>query len=536
MGDVFLAIASGPHGFSKLCVLKTLRAQLEDEGGGVAAVQSFLDEGRLAALLNHPNVVQTYEVVQEGDRPVIVMEYLEGQSLHNVLRRARATPSLAPAPPTFVRALCDALEGLHYAHERRGYDGTPLNLVHRDFSPHNVFITFEGQVKLLDFGIAKAAMNSVSTTQGLIKGKVRYIAPEQAFGRPVDRRVDVFSAGVVLWELVTGRRFWGELNDMQVLHALNVGEAPAAAEAEAGADPGLVAIARRALSFDPARRFASAQEMQAALEEQLRQAGAPESSPRALGRQVGQLFERERAEVQATIERQLRLIRATPAAAYEVAAPEAVPSLLHAIVPDTSPSMPPVSEGSVGPAPEPSRPAAKGLGGPPWAWGGLAAALFLGGVVVAFTQVRGRGGPAEGGVGVESRAAAPQPREGERAPDADVERAWEHEAAGAASRAAEPDAAASEGAKDSPEGPAREAAKHGGKAPKSAPPAPPAPPAAARRRGDEPPHAGPRASAAAPVAPVAKEKAPPPPGVRADCSNPFYIDDRGIKTLRPECR
>src|SRR5262245_26552316 len=178
MSNVYLAVARGPGGVNKLVVLKAVLPELASEPG---ALTMFLDEARLAAQLNHPNVVQTYEVGTEGDRHVIVMEYLEGQSLSGILRRAdQANNPLSLA--LHLRIVINALEGLHYAHELCAYDGAPLMLVHRDISPQNVFITYEGQVKVLDFGIAKATSSSTHTATGIVKGKIAYMAPEQIIG------------------------------------------------------------------------------------------------------------------------------------------------------------------------------------------------------------------------------------------------------------------------------------------------------------------------------------------------------------------
>src|SRR5580692_2855373 len=202
MADVFLALSRGPMGFSKLVVLKRLRRALADDKG---FRNMFLDEARLAARLNHPNVVHTHEVGEDKGNYFIAMEYLEGQSLNKVIhelsKRGETLPELVCA-----RIISDALAGLHYAHELKDFDGTPLDIIHRDVSPHNVFVTYDGQVKLVDFGIAKAALSQVQTEVGVLKGKVAYMAPEQAMGTDVDGRADIFAMGIVLWELLAQER------------------------------------------------------------------------------------------------------------------------------------------------------------------------------------------------------------------------------------------------------------------------------------------------------------------------------------------
>jgi len=198
MAEVFLAVAQGPAGFNKLTVIKQIRPQLADDP---EFLSMFLDEARLAARLNHPQIVQTNEVGHEANRYFIAMEYLEGQPLNRVVNRVgRERFPLA----MHIGLLADTLAGLHYAHDLTDYDGTPLEVVHRDVTPHNIFITYEGQVKVVDFGIAKAMNSSSETKTGVLKGKVAYMAPEQARGEKVDRRADVFSVGVMLWEAAVG--------------------------------------------------------------------------------------------------------------------------------------------------------------------------------------------------------------------------------------------------------------------------------------------------------------------------------------------
>jgi len=175
MADIYLAVARGALGFSKLVVLKHLRNDDEDR----RSLDMFLDEARLAPRLSHPNIVDTYDVGQDGDSYFIAMEYLEGQSLSRILRGAQGTRI---SPTVWARIVADALRGLHYAHELCDYDGAPLGIVHRDVSPPNIFITYTGETKIVDFGIAKAKLNTFQTEAGVFKGKLGYMAPEQAVG------------------------------------------------------------------------------------------------------------------------------------------------------------------------------------------------------------------------------------------------------------------------------------------------------------------------------------------------------------------
>src|SRR5215472_7080887 len=176
MADVYLAVSRGPAGFNKLIVIKRLRPDLAADP---SFRDMFLDEARLAARLNHPNVVSTFEVGEEGSSIYLAMEYLEGQPLNLVVREASKKHVSLPEE-LYARILADALMGLHYAHKLADYDGSPLRVVHRDVSPHNIFVTYDGQVKMLDFGIAKAESKATQTEVGVLKGKVAYMAPEQA--------------------------------------------------------------------------------------------------------------------------------------------------------------------------------------------------------------------------------------------------------------------------------------------------------------------------------------------------------------------
>jgi serine/threonine-protein kinase len=200
MAQVFLAISRGLGGFSKLIVIKRLESDEQP------LRDMFLDEARIAARLNHPNVIDTYEVAQDNASYFIAMEYLDGQPLNKIIRHMRDAQRMIE-PRMSARIVADALAGLHYAHELSDYDGQPLNVVHRDVSPHNLFVTYDGQVKIFDFGVAKAESQLALTTQvGVLKGKIAYMAPEQANGLDVDRRADIFAVGLVLWELLTLQR------------------------------------------------------------------------------------------------------------------------------------------------------------------------------------------------------------------------------------------------------------------------------------------------------------------------------------------
>ncbi|WP_437577887.1 serine/threonine-protein kinase [Sorangium sp. So ce887] len=302
MADVCLAVARGPAGFNKLVVLKRARVELCEDAEILAM---FLDEARLAARLNHPNVVQTYEVGEDGERLFIAMEYLDGQPLSQLRTRVGLTDLSLPVQ---VRILTDALAGLHYAHELRDFDGTPIQVVHRDASPQNIFVTYDGVIKVVDFGIAKAADSLSETRAGMLKGKVAYMSPEQSRGERVDRRSDVFAVGVILWEAIAGRRMWKGYNDLAILGRLGLGELPDLRVAAPHVDPELERICGRALAPALGERHATAAELHADLERWLRE-HHPGMSAREVGVFVASRFADDRARIQQLVEEQLRDVR-----------------------------------------------------------------------------------------------------------------------------------------------------------------------------------------------------------------------------------
>jgi serine/threonine-protein kinase len=304
MGDVYLGVAQGPAGFSKLMVIKMLRPGLaEDE----QFLQMFLEEARLAARLNHPNVVQTVEVGNEGRRYFLAMEYLEGQSLQR-LRQRVAKEHPFPLGP-HLRMLVEACNGLNYAHDLVDIDGRPLGIVHRDATPHNIFVTYDGQVKVVDFGIAKAMDSSLETRTGELKGKIAYMPPEQASAQRVDRRADVFAMGVMVWEAAVGRRLWKGMNEVAIMHELLTGAIPSPRQADPRVSVELDAICRRALAQHPEERYASCADLAAELERFLITIGDRTTS-RDIARIVSETFEADRRELRGIIDGQLRMLRA----------------------------------------------------------------------------------------------------------------------------------------------------------------------------------------------------------------------------------
>ncbi|HEU4731667.1 MAG TPA: serine/threonine-protein kinase, partial [Kofleriaceae bacterium] len=310
MGVVYLAMVQGPGGFYKLVVVKELKPELVEEP---AFLTMFLDEARLAARLSHPNIVQTNEVGNDGDRYFMAMDYLDGRGLDQIRRRSKVA-GFGLSVPMHLRVICDMLAGLDYAHKLTDFDGSPLNIVHRDVSPQNVFVTFDGQVKLLDFGIAKAADSMSETHAGVVKGKVSYMSPEQGRGWKVDARSDVFSAGVMLWEALTGKRMREGKNDQEKLWALVANEAPRASAIKPWVPPELDEICARAMAWNRDERYGSAGAMQADLERFLVSTGMNVTA-REVGACVSELFHDDRLNTNSVIE--AHIARARGGAARE---------------------------------------------------------------------------------------------------------------------------------------------------------------------------------------------------------------------------
>jgi serine/threonine protein kinase len=306
MAHIYLALMAGPAGFNKLLVIKALR---EDIGlNADEFVTMFLDEARLAARLNHPNIVQTYEVGEALGRYFIAMEYLEGQSLKTVERRARSgNPPVGLPPLLSLRILAEVAKGLHHAHELKGFDGEPLNVVHRDVSPHNVFLTYDGQVKLLDFGIAKAANAMHLTKVGVIKGKAEYIAPEQIRGEQVDRRADVFALGVMLWEALIGKRFAGgpEVSEITKMHNRLTGGEPRVSKLRNDLPQALVDLCDRTLSLSPDDRPPTALAFAREIDAYFAAAGVNPTAQQ-LADSIAPLFVKEREQLRKLIDQQMK--------------------------------------------------------------------------------------------------------------------------------------------------------------------------------------------------------------------------------------
>jgi serine/threonine-protein kinase len=296
MASVHWGRVRGSEGFARTVAIKRLHAHLAKDP---AFRRMFIDEVRLAARVQHPNVVVTLDVAATDKELFLVMDYVHGESLARLQAHSRST-RIAVVPRIAAGIVAGTLHGLHAAHEARNENGQPLRLVHRDVSPQNILVGVDGIARVLDFGVAKAVGQSQATGEGQVKGKLGYMAPEQLEGRPVDRRADVYSAGVVMWELLTGGRLFecdhpGALVTQILTKPIR---RPGALVPEI--PPGLDDIVMTALARDPTRRFASARQMAHAIESCLAPAG-----PIAVGEWVEENADgvlRERAAIVAKIE------------------------------------------------------------------------------------------------------------------------------------------------------------------------------------------------------------------------------------------
>ena len=263
MAELFLARTNGPEGFEKVVVLKKI---LPNFAENPKFVRLFLDEAKLAATLDHPHIAHVYDMGKVEGNYFFTMEYIHGQDVRAMLRRTVRQEQLFPLEHTvqIVHAIASAL---HYAHERRKPDGSLLDIVHRDVSPSNILVSYDGAIKLVDFGVAKAATSSVKTRTGTLKGKIAYMSPEQAKGGAVDRRSDVFALGIVLWELLTTQRLFRADNDLATIQLIINSKPPPPRTLRPECPVELERIVLKALAAEPEQRYQNAEELQLDLEE-----------------------------------------------------------------------------------------------------------------------------------------------------------------------------------------------------------------------------------------------------------------------------
>ncbi len=265
MGQVYLARQKGPVGFQKLLVVKRLLPHLSEDD---EFIQMFLDEARIAAVLNHPNIAQIFDLGEVDGIYFIAMEYVHGEAIADVNKRAIQRKGAMPVALK-CRVIADAAAGLDAAHHARSPSGRKLGLIHRDVSPQNVLVGFNGSVKIIDFGVAKAAIKLSQTMVGTIKGKHAYMSPEQARGEPLDSRSDVFGLGTVFYELLTNTRLFKRETEMTTLKAVVSAKVTPPSELVPGLPKALDAVVLKALARNRDERFSTAGDMQLAIEDLL---------------------------------------------------------------------------------------------------------------------------------------------------------------------------------------------------------------------------------------------------------------------------
>ncbi len=266
MAEVWKAKLIGEKGFEKIVAIKKILPHL---GDNEEFISMFIDEAKVAANLTHPNIAQIYELGKMADSFFIAMEYVSGHNLRTLFNiSSELGVTMPPEVAAFIgMKLCNAL---HYAHNKKGYDNLPLHIVHRDVSPQNILVSTEGEIKLVDFGIAKASIKATETIAGSLKGKLLYMSPEQADGKPIDKRSDIFSLGNLLFEALTGRKLFLGDSELSILKSVREARIPRLREINPAIPPGLEEILLKALSRDPDQRYEDAKALENALKEFLK--------------------------------------------------------------------------------------------------------------------------------------------------------------------------------------------------------------------------------------------------------------------------
>jgi serine/threonine protein kinase/cytochrome c-type biogenesis protein CcmH/NrfG len=287
MAELYRAMITGVQGFEKLIAIKKILPHLASEE---ELVRSFIDEAKLAALLHHQNIVQIYDFGSLADTYFIAMEYLLGKDCRIITSKAKEKnlPLELPLALLIVSRIC---AGLDYAHKLKDFQGKPLNIIHRDISPQNILITYEGDVKIVDFGIAKAASQTTMTQMGMIKGKVAYMSPEQAAGKVIDHRSDIFSCGILLYEMVTGKRMFAG-DTMHILAKVREAQFDRPEEVRQDLPEKLLEVLYRSLAKEPANRYQTCGDMLTDLEECMQELGG-HFTANVLARYMKTLFAEE---------------------------------------------------------------------------------------------------------------------------------------------------------------------------------------------------------------------------------------------------
>lgn len=273
MSEIYLASQGGLEGFERAVIVKCIREDLDTED---EVKEMFLDEARIAACLKHPNIVHLYDVGRDEDVAYLAMEYIFGRDMMSVCDRARYLGREIPIQ-VLVKIMCDVLAGLHYAHVVAEFEDRPLHVIHRDVSPQNILVSFDGVTKLVDFGIAKASARLSETRAGILKGKYAYMSPEQVRGKPLDHRSDQFSLAVVFYEALTHTRLFQRETDYSTMEAVDRCDVPPIKVLRKDIPRRLLRVLRKAMRRNPKRRFSSAKEMERSLHKLLRGSGVEQT-------------------------------------------------------------------------------------------------------------------------------------------------------------------------------------------------------------------------------------------------------------------
>jgi eukaryotic-like serine/threonine-protein kinase len=500
MASVCFGRLLGGEGFARTVAIKRLHPHLAEDPEFRA---TLIDEARMAARIHHPNVVPTLDVVTAGGELMVVMEYVRGESLARLLKIERARGGRVAL--SIVSAIATgALHGLHAAHEATGDNGAPLGIVHRDVSPQNLLVGVDGLARVIDFGVALAAGRLQTTREGSIKGKIAYMAPEQIAGREVDRRADIYSMGVVLWEILAGERLFKGDNEAALVAKVISGPADPPSAHDPEVPPELDELVMRALAADPDDRFASAEEMAARLVRVV-----PPSLPNVVGKWVSEAARTtlmQRGAELAEIESQSGIAMVPPAPvssrSMDVSRSRRAVSLVAealTLVEEEGPTVASQSSslalGVKGPSIPPETEPRRGMGIVALVMGGL---LGLGLLAVWRSATAPPPPPSQA-----IAAPAPSPQ----AP-------------------ALPVSTSNEPTPNRPTSPVEPSVQPMTAAPSTGVPSEPAAPSAGLRSPPHPPH---------PATPVRPGPPAAPPKAKPGCNPPYVIDSEGDRQYKPEC-
>jgi tRNA A-37 threonylcarbamoyl transferase component Bud32 len=318
MAELYRGKIVGAQGFEKIVAIKKILPHLVDQE---EFVKAFIDEARLAAFLQHPNIVQIYDFGEMAETYFISMEYLAGVDLKTVLKKSKDESKPLKLALSLFYILPQICSGLHYAHNLKDFSGEPLNIIHRDLGPQNIFITYTGEIKLIDFGIAKASSHDATTYVGSLKGKLAYMSPEQASGKEIDYRSDLFAIGILLYELATGQRLYTGESQAILLKAGKADFVPPE-RIKQGLPASLYAVINKSLHKDPALRYQSADQMRLDLEAVSHELGVRVSRGQ-MAAYMHELFQDEAAQEEKALKVAGLAVTPYPAAST----PETVPKI-----------------------------------------------------------------------------------------------------------------------------------------------------------------------------------------------------------------